>query len=186
MQQDETDKRAEAIFDANQENICYGLLLKKYTDDILQASDAQIEQAAWDTVPNVFTLFWSFRIMVACGIYFILLFTYAFYLAQKRRLDKHRWFLWVCLFSLPLPWVATQVGWLVAEYGRQPWLVEGLLPTFMGVSSVSANSVLISLAGFVLFYSALAIVELFLMIKYIRLGPDGIYAKNDFSVQVER
>lgn len=186
LQKDPTDKHAEGIFDANQENIGYGLLLKKYTDDVLHASPEQIQQAAWDTVPNVFVLFWAFRIMVACGLYFIVLFATAFYLAQKRRLHKHRWFLWLALFSLPLPWVATQVGWLVAEYGRQPWLVEGLLPTFMGVSSVSANTVLISLSGFIFFYSTLAIVELFLMIKYIRLGPDGIYSRDDFNIQVEK
>lgn len=186
LQVDPSDKHAEDLFDANQENIGYGLLLKKYTDDVLHATEEQIQKAAWDTVPNVFTLFWTFRIMVACGLYFIVLFATAFYLAQKRRLDKHRWFLWVALFSLPLPWVATQVGWLVAEYGRQPWLVEGLLPTFMGVSSINASSVWISLLGFIFFYSALAVVELFLMVKYIRLGPDGIYSNEDFSVRTNR
>lgn len=181
LQIDPYDRNAESILTANQENIGYGLLLKQYTDDVLHASPAQINKAAWDTVPDVFTLFWTFRVMVACGLYFILLFAVAFYLAQRRRLNKP-WFLWIALFSLPLPWLAAEMGWVVAEYGRQPWVVDGLLPTFMGVSSLSASSVWVSLCGFVFFYTVLAVVELYLMVKYIRLGPDQLFHPEDFSV----
>lgn len=180
---DPTDKHAVDVLDTNQENIGYGLLLKQYTDNVAQATPEQIEKAAWDTVPDVFTLFWTFRVMVGCGFYFIALFGVAFYLCQRRRIMNHRWFLWIILFSLPLPWLAAEMGWVVAEYGRQPWVVEGLLPTFMGVSSLSASSVWISLIGFILFYSVLAIVEIYLMVKYIRLGPDGIFKPEDFSVR---
>lgn len=183
LQIDPNDKHAEDTLDANQENIGYGLLLKQYTNDVQHASNEQIEKAAWDTVPDVFTLFWSFRIMVACGLYFIALFAVAFYLAQRRRLVRYRWFLWIALLSLPLPWVAAEVGWVVAEYGRQPWVVDGLLPTFMGVSSLSASSVWISLFGFVFFYSLLAVVEVYLMVKYIRLGPENLFKEDQFSVQ---
>lgn len=183
LQIDPTDKRAETMLDDNQGNIGYGMLLKKYTDDIIRATPEQIDQAAWDTVPDVFTLFWTFRVMVGCGFYFIILFASAFYLCQRRRVLHNRWFLWVALFSLPLPWLAAELGWVVAEYGRQPWVVDGLLPTFMGVSSLSVSSVWISLVGFIAFYSALAIVELYLMIRYIRLGPDGLFTLEDFSVQ---
>ncbi|EKD71831.1 MAG: hypothetical protein ACD_46C00087G0003 [uncultured bacterium] len=182
LQIDPNDKRAEDILDANQENIGYGLLLKKYTDDVIRATPEQIEKAAWDTVPDVFELFWTFRIMVACGFYFIALFGTAFYLAQRRRILQNRWFLWLALFSLPLPWIAAETGWFVAEYGRQPWVVEGFLPTFMGASSVSAANVWISLIGFIFFYSILAVVELYLMIKYIRLGPDKLFRPSDFGV----
>jgi cytochrome d ubiquinol oxidase subunit I len=180
------DKRAEDILTVNQENIGYGLLLKKYTDDVTNATPKQIDQAAWDTVPDVLVLFWTFRVMVACGFFFIILFATAFYLTQRRRILVHRWFLWVALFSLPLPWLAAEMGWIVAEYGRQPWVVEGLLPTFMGVSSVTADSVLISLVGFIAFYSILAVVELYLMIKYIRLGPGSLFSLKDFSIQPEK
>lgn len=183
LQSDPTDKHAEDTLDANQDNIGYGLLLKQYTDDVQHASSEQVEKAAWDTVPDVFTLFWTFRAMVACGLYFIALFGLAFYFAQRRRLGRYRWFLWIALLSLPLPWLAAEMGWVVAEYGRQPWVVDGLLPTFMGVSSLSASSVWISLIGFVFFYSILAVVELYLMIKYIRLGPESMFAADDFSVQ---
>lgn len=177
------DKHAEDILHANEENIGYGLLLKKYTDVVMDATPEQINQAAWDTVPDVFTLFWAFRIMVACGMFFVFLFSLSFYFAQRRRLATYRWFLWIAVLSLPLPWIAAEMGWVVAEYGRQPWVVDGLLPTFMGVSSLTSSSVLISLCGFIIFYSLLAIVEIYLMVKYIRLGPDNLFDKKSFSIQ---
>lgn len=182
LQTDPNDKNAQNLLDANQDNIGYGLLLKKYTDDVVRASPDLINKAAWDTVPNVPVLFWTFRIMVGCGLLLLMLFATAYYLCQRRNITEYRWFLWAALFSLPLPWVAIESGWIVAEYGRQPWVVEGLLPTFMGVSSVDASSVWISLLGFVFFYSLLAVVELFLMVKYIKLGPDNLFGKKDFSV----
>ncbi len=148
----------------------YALLLKRYRADILNATDAQIHAAALDTVPDVLVLFWAFRAMVGCGLYFIALFALAFYLASRRRLEQ-RWFLALALLSLPLPWLAAELGWIVAEYGRQPWVVEGVLPTFLGASSVPAGNVWFSIAGFVLFYSTLAIVDVYLMVKYIRIGP---------------
>lgn len=182
LQLDPNDKRAELMLESNQQNIGYGLLLKKYTDDVVRASPELINKAAWDTVPDVPTLFWTFRIMVGCGFFFLFLFGAAFYLCQRRQIDKYKWFLRLALFSLPLPWVAIESGWIVAEYGRQPWVVEGLLPTFLGVSSVTATTVWISLIGFVFFYTILAVVELFLMVKYIKLGPDGLFTTKDMSV----
>jgi cytochrome bd ubiquinol oxidase subunit I len=183
LQIDPSDKHAEDVLDANQENIGYGLLLKQYTDDVMSATSEQINQAAWSTVPDVFTLFWTFRVMVACGFYFILLFAAAYYLSLRRRVANKRWFLWLALISLPLPWLAAEMGWVVAEYGRQPWVVDGLLPTFMGASSLSASSVWISLCGFIFFYTALAIVEVYLMVKYIRLGPDNLFNLSDLSTE---
>jgi cytochrome d ubiquinol oxidase subunit I len=181
LQIDPYDRHAEETLDANQNNLGYGLLLKRYTDDVTHASAELIDKAAWDTVPDVPTLFWSFRIMVGCGFYFIAFFALAFYFCQRRQIAKRRWFLWLAFFSLPLPWIAIEVGWLVAEYGRQPWVVEGLLPTFMGVSSVSATNVWISLLGFIFFYTILAIVEVYLMVKYIRNGPEKLFSIADFS-----
>jgi cytochrome d ubiquinol oxidase subunit I len=75
------------------------------------------------------------------------------------------------LWSLPLPWIAAELGWVVAEYGRQPWAIDGVLPTFLAASSVSAAQVLFTLAGFVVFYSSLLVVDIVLMRKYIRMGP---------------
>jgi cytochrome d ubiquinol oxidase subunit I len=167
---------AKLAFQQYQSDLGYGLLLKKYSENVVDATEEQIQLAAHDLKPAVKPLFFSFRLMVGCALWFIALFATGFYLLLKRQLLTKRWYLYAAFFSLPLPWVAAELGWIVAEYGRQPWIVHGILPTFMGTSSVSTSQVLISLSGFFLFYSVLAIVEVFLMVKYIRLGPDRYIA----------
>lgn len=109
--------------------------------------------------------------MVALGMFFIALFGVAFYLASTRRLQSSRLFLNVALWALPLPWIAGELGWYVAEVGRQPWVIEGVLPTFLAISSLSAANVMTTLIGFITFYSALLAVDIYLMTKTIRLGP---------------
>jgi cytochrome bd ubiquinol oxidase subunit I len=150
------------------------LLLLKFTDDPAHATPEQIDAAAWSTMPNVPVLFWSFRVMVGLGLFFIAMFAAAFYLATRHRFDRHPWFLKLAFFSLPLPWIAIELGWIVAEYGRQPWAVDGVLPTFLGVSRTSAGNVWFSLLGFVVFYSALAVVDAMLIVHTVRRGPDGL------------
>jgi cytochrome d ubiquinol oxidase subunit I len=174
LREDKNNAQAKAILAAHDKDLGYALLLKRFIDDPRKATPDQIQQAANSTIPNVPVLFWSFRIMVACGVYFILLFGYSFWLSTKRKLDSKRWYLKLALCSLPLPWVAAELGWIVAEYGRQPWAIEGILPTSLGVSSVTAGQVWTSLAGFVLFYTALAIIDAVLMVKFARKGPDGL------------
>jgi cytochrome d ubiquinol oxidase subunit I len=174
LRQDRSNAQARAILAANDKNMGYALLLKKFVDDPRNATPADIQHAADSTIHNVPVLFWSFRVMVACGFYFIALFLLAFWLASKRRLDAHRWFLKAAFWGLPLPWVASELGWIVAEYGRQPWAIEGVLPTALGVSSVTSSQVWVSLGGFVLFYTALAIVDGVLMLRYARRGPDEL------------
>jgi cytochrome d ubiquinol oxidase subunit I len=169
-----SDLAARSQFSAHQADLGYGLLLLRYVDDPVNARPAQIDQAAWFTVPDVPVLFWSFRIMVALGLFFIALFATAFYLASRHRFERSRWFLKLSLVSLPLPWIAAELGWTVAEYGRQPWSIDGVLPTFLGVSTLHAGSVIASIAGFVLFYSTLAVVEVYLMLRMIRRGPEGL------------
>ena len=159
-----------AALETSMHDLGYALLLKRIRPDIENATDSQIHEAALSTIPDVPVLFWSFRIMVALGFYFIALFGVAFYLASRRRCGKP-WFLRLAMFSLPLPWIAAELGWIVAEYGRQPWIIDGVLPTFVGVSNVPASNVVASLVGFVLFYTALAAIDLFLIVKYVRLGP---------------
>jgi cytochrome d ubiquinol oxidase subunit I len=171
LRQDRNDTAARADFDQHVGDLGYALLLKRYTPAVTDATDQQIHDASWDTVPHVATLFWSFRLMVGLGFFFIALFASMFYLSCRRRLDRYPAMLWICLFSLPLPWLAAELGWYVAEGGRQPWTIDGVLPTFLSVSSVEAGTVWLSLSGFVLLYSALAVVELYLMIRTIRHGP---------------
>lgn len=177
LQKDRQDEQAKKEFEKYSADLGHGLLVKRFNEDVSNATEEQIIAAAESLKPKVTPLFVSFRLMVAAGLYLIFLFVVAFYLSTKRRLDT-KWFLKMALYSLPMPWIAIELGWIVAEYGRQPWVVEGVLPTFMGVSSITKGAVLTSLAGFVVFYSILAVVEVYLMVKYIRLGPDGMAAKQ--------
>ncbi len=126
-----SDEAARAQFASHQADLGYGLLLLKYTDDPSKATPEQIAQAAWSTVPDVPVLFWSFRLMVALGLFFIALFATAFYLSMRHSFERHRGFLRIAVLSLPLPWLAAELGWVVAEYGRQPWAIDGVLPTFL-------------------------------------------------------
>jgi cytochrome bd ubiquinol oxidase subunit I len=168
------DAQAHQTFEENKDDLGYALLLRREMVDPATASAADVQRAANSTIPNVPVLFWAFRVMVGCGMYFIALFAYSFWLSAKRQLDKKRWYLKLALWSLPLPWLAIELGWIVAEYGRQPWAIEGVLPTALGVSSISAGQVWLSISGFVIFYTALAIIDAVLMTKYIRRGPDGL------------
>ena len=154
----------------------YALLLKKFRPDIENATPDDIARAAASTIPDVPVLFWSFRIMVAIGFWFIALFAVAFWFSAIRKIDNYKWFLWAAILTFPLPWVAIELGWIVAEYGRQPWAVVGVLPTALGVSSTSAGNVAASIIGFVTFYSALLVADVYLLQKFIRLGPE---AAND-------
>ena len=174
---DQSDAIARAQLAAHADDLGYALLLKKIRPDVLNASDDEIRQAAWTIVPPVSPLFWSFRLMVGLGLFFIALFAIAFYLASIRRLQSSRLFLYVALWTLPLPWIAAELGWYVAEVGRQPWVIEGVLPTFLAVSSLSAANVATTLLGFIAFYSTLLIVEIYLMVKTVRMGPDIVESR---------
>jgi cytochrome d ubiquinol oxidase subunit I len=171
---DPADAVAKRAFDAHRADLGYALLLLRYVRNPAEATAEDIERAAWSTVPNVPVLFWTFRIMVALGFFFIGLFAYYFWLSAKQRIGTGRGALKLAFWSLPLPWIAAELGWIVAEYGRQPWAIEGVLPTFLGVSSTSAGNVWLSLAGFTIFYTALLIVDVFLMQRMIRRGPEGL------------
>ncbi len=167
----EADKQ---FLESNFHNLGYALLLKKYRSDIENTTEEEIKKAALDTEPKVFPLFYAFRVMVGLGMFFIILFAVSFYQMNiKRNFDK-KWLLKVCFYSLPLPWIAAEFGWIVAEYGRQPWVIEGILPTNLAVSSVAAGSVLASLIGFIVLYSTLLVVDLYLMAKYIKMGPKNV------------
>ena len=167
------DPAPRALLQAHVDNLGYALLLKQFRPDIQNATEGEIAAAAASTIPNVPVLFWSFRLMVGLGFWFIALFAAGFWFSAKLELDRHRWFLKAALLSLPLPWVAAELGWIVAEYGRQPWVIEGVLPTALGVSTTAAGNVLFSVIGFSVFYSALLVADLYLLIKYIRPGPDA-------------
>ena len=157
------------------DDLGYGLLLTRYTDNIPAATDAMIRQAAEDVIPTVWPLFFSFRIMVGCGVLMLLLLVTAFVKTARRNEYKSRFFLKLCLWSLPLPWIACEMGWFVAEFGRQPWSISGILPTYLSASTRTVTDLHLSIAGFTLFYSIFAVVEVWLLVKYARLGPSSLH-----------
>jgi cytochrome d ubiquinol oxidase subunit I len=162
-------------FDNIKDELGYGLLLKKYTQEVTDATEDDIKQAAWDTVPNVPVLFWTFRGMVASGFWMLLLISLAFYYSNTRGVEHKRWLLWALFFSIPIPWIAGELGWIVAEMGRQPWSIGGILPVDLSVSSIEISEVIGSLTGFFVFYTFLLFIELFLMIRFSRLGPSSLH-----------
>jgi cytochrome d ubiquinol oxidase subunit I len=171
----DTSAEAKADFERLKGDLGYGLLLKKYTPAVIDASDAQIKMAVNDTIPKVAPLFWSFRIMVGLGLLFLFIFSAAFWFLIRKRLAKQRWLLKLAVIAIPLPWVAAELGWVVAEYGRQPWTIAGILPTHLSASTLQPSSLYFSLAGFMGFYTLLLVIELGLMIRFTRLGPSSLH-----------
>ncbi|MCU0836420.1 MAG: cytochrome ubiquinol oxidase subunit I [Chromatiaceae bacterium] len=164
-----------AAFEEHKRNLGYGLLLKRYTDDPAQATEEQIRLAVKDSIPEVAPLFWSFRVMVAAGFWMLFLIVLGFYYNARRVVQEKRWLLRLFLLSIPVPWLAAETGWFVAEFGRQPWAIGEVLPTSIAVSSLTVSDLAISLTGFVLFYTVLFIIEMFLMFKFSRQGPSSLH-----------
>jgi cytochrome d ubiquinol oxidase subunit I len=122
-------------------------------------------------VPPIPITYWSFRGMLTAGILMILLALYALYLVLRKRVEQQRWFLRLLPWAIVLPYLANTTGWLMAELGRQPWVVYELMLTEQGVSVVvGAGAVLLSLAVFTLLYAALMGVDVYLLAKYARRG----------------
>jgi len=129
--------------------------------------------------PPVTLTFLSFRTMAAMGMLFMLLALMAWLISRKDRLESWPRFLRIMLYAIPLPYIACQIGWIVAEVGRQPWIVYGMLKTSDAVSTaVTAGQVWMSLAGFTLLYGFLAAVDLYLIVKYAKLGPEESSSKE--------
>ena len=162
------------IFEEHKKDLGFGLLLKKYTDDMAKITPQMLSKAVDDSIPRVTPMFWSFRLMVGMGVLMLILYGLCLFFSLKGSFIHKPWLLKFAMIMIPAPWIAIEAGWFVAEYGRQPWTVYGILPTHLSVSNIDAGHVILSLAGFVLFYTILGIVEVFLMVKYVRLGPASL------------
>lgn len=167
---DPTDMAARGQFETVRNDLGYGLLLRRYVEDPRLATPEQIQLAAWSTVPNVPVMFWTFRVMAGIGFLMIGLFATAFILCTLRK-HETRWFLRLAVLAIPLPWIAIEFGWILAEVGRQPWAVEGVLPTFLGASSLTVTQLWTTIIGFTVLYGALAVIEVGLILKAIKKGP---------------
>ncbi|MEJ2166603.1 MAG: cytochrome ubiquinol oxidase subunit I [Desulfobacterales bacterium] len=176
-------EQTKLLFNQNKENLGYGLLLKRYAPGVVDASEQQIKQAAQDTIPNVAAMFWSFRIMVGLGFYMLALIATSFYFCATRAFDQKRWLLKTLFYSLPVPWIAIELGWFVAEYGRQPWTIGGVLPTYLSASSLTSADLIGSLVAVIGLYTVFLIVEMYLMTKFVRLGPSSLHTGKYYFEQ---
>jgi cytochrome d ubiquinol oxidase subunit I len=128
-------------------------------------------QSPADAIPNVPLVFYAFRIMVILGGFFLLLFIVVCYFSQKKKFEESKWLQYVCLWSIPLAYITTQAGWVVAEVGRQPWAIQDILPVQAAISNIPVTSVKLTFFIFVALFAALLIAELKILIKQIKIGP---------------
>ncbi|KEY60889.1 cytochrome ubiquinol oxidase subunit I [Serratia sp. DD3] len=169
-----TDPAVRDAFNEKKQDLGYGMLLKRYTDNVADATEAQIQKATQDSIPRVAPLYFSFRIMVACGVIMLFIIGMSFLSVLRNRIGEKKWLLRAALFGIPLPWIASEAGWFVAEYGRQPWAIGEVLPTALATSSLSTGDVLFSMVLICGLYTLFLVAEMYLMFKYSRLGPSSL------------
>lgn len=128
----------------------------------------------YDTIPNVPLVFYSFRIMVGLGLLFVVLFVVSLWYAQKRKFDRFRVIPYAAIVCVPLAYIASQCGWIVAEVGRQPWVVQNLMPTNVAVTKIASEWVMTTFWMFALLFTVLLIAELKIMFTQIRKGVDEV------------
>ncbi|WP_421245732.1 cytochrome ubiquinol oxidase subunit I [Aeromonas sanarellii] len=174
LRADGGNAEARATFERHRADLGYGLLLTPYAKEIGKADEAAIARAVDDSIPQVAPLFWSFRLMVGIGVVLLLLFTAAFLQLCRGRLVQSTRLLKALFWSIPLPWMAIEAGWFVAEFGRQPWTISDVLPVSASVSLLQPGQLWFSLISIFLIYGTLLVVELFLLRHVIRKGPASL------------
>jgi Cytochrome bd-type quinol oxidase, subunit 1 len=167
------DSAARAVFDRTRGDLGYALLLKRYIESPLQATPEQIHDAAWSTVPSVPSIFFTFRFMVLIGFALLAVFLISLWYTM-REAEAPRWLFLLALWAMPLPWLAAETGWFVAEFGRQPWIIDGVLPTFLATSELGISDLVLTIVGFTAVYGVLAVIEVRLMLQAIKKGPDAV------------
>ena len=123
-------------------------------------------------IPPVPYVFYAFHVMITLGCYFLLLFIVVLWLIRKDRLYKMKWMLWVCVISLPIAYICLESGWIVAEMGRQPWVIESIMPTFAAISKIGAANVQTTFWMFAALFTVLLIAEVGIMVKQIKKGTE--------------
>lgn len=129
-------------------------------------------ESADQLVPFIPLCFWSFRVMVALGVLFILFFAVTLFFVYRRDIARYRWLLISGLVMLPLAYIASEAGWVVAEMGRQPWTIQDMLPTWIAVSDLESSYVALTFFIFLALFTALLIVEIRILCKQIKKGPE--------------
>lgn len=144
------------VFKANYSDFGYGYLSSPY-----------------DAIPHVPLVFYSFRIMVGLGMLFTLLFILSLWYAKKRKFEKFKLIPYLALVCVPLAYIASQCGWIVAEVGRQPWVVQNLMPTNVAVTKIASDWVMTTFWMFAILFTVLLIAELKIMFHQIKKGPEN-------------
>ncbi|MBW3811158.1 cytochrome ubiquinol oxidase subunit I [Aeromonas hydrophila] len=174
MRADGSNQAARATFERHRQDLGYGLLLTPYAKEIGKADEAAIAKAVADSIPQVAPLFWSFRLMVGIGVVLLALFAAAFLQLCRGKLVQSPRLLKALFWSIPLPWIAIEAGWFVAEFGRQPWTISDVLPVSASVSLLTPGQLWFSLISICFIYTSLLVVELFLLRHVIRKGPASL------------
>ncbi len=131
-------------------------------------------QSPQQTVPNVPLLFYSFRVMVGAGVFFMLLLAFVWRSNRRGTLVRQRWLLRVCIWTIPLAYLASQAGWVLAEVGRQPWAIQELMPVGIAASKLPSASVGVTFFLFLALFSALLVAEISILLRQIKIGPEKI------------
>lgn len=160
-------------------NMLSFLSYNKFTGEVTGINDlqAQYEEAygPGNYIPQVTSMFWSFRAMVGSGGLMVLLALIGLFFVWKDKLVKNKWYLKIMPFAIALPYIANTTGWLITELGRQPWIVYGLQKTAEGISpTVPVSYLLITLIGFTAVYGVLAVVDVMLIVKYAKKSPNQV------------
>lgn len=162
------------IYEQHKQDIGYAMLLQPFAKDIANADELALDKAAdYSLPPHTWSLFWAFRIMVAAGFIMLLLFILAMRYSIRHNQEKPRWLLKSAVFALPLPWIASEAGWFVAEFGRQPWAIAEVLPVHVAASNLTVFDVGLTLALYTLIYGVMFVAAFYLMQKFAKKGPSN-------------
>ncbi|MDR0806280.1 MAG: cytochrome ubiquinol oxidase subunit I [Enterobacteriaceae bacterium] len=169
-----TDPDIRAAFEQSKKDLGYGILLSTQAKDVNNATDDEIKAAAQSTIPEVAPLYYSFRLMVGCGFLMLVIIALSTYYVARNRIGEKPWLLHLAMYGIPLPWIACEAGWFVAEYGRQPWAVADMLPIAAATSELTSGDLWFSIILICGLYTLFLVAEMYLMFKYARLGPSSL------------
>ncbi|MBR4772380.1 MAG: cytochrome ubiquinol oxidase subunit I, partial [Bacteroidales bacterium] len=156
-QDDELAAQVRAVLDENVQYMGYGHLTKPE-----------------DVVPPVGVVFWAFRFMIGIGMLVALVLLLSLIFGWKDKLEGKKWLLWAAIICIPLVYIGGQCGWIVAEVGRQPWTIQGLLPVNVAISNLSAGAVRTTFFVFLAVFALFLIIEIRIMLGAIKKGPDTV------------
>ena len=156
-QDDELAAQARAVLDDNVQYMGYGHLSRPE-----------------DVVPPVGIVFWAFRLMIGIGMLVALVLLLSLFFSWKDKLEGKKWLLWAAIICIPLVYIGGQCGWIVAEVGRQPWTIQGLLPVNVAISSLSAGAIKTTFFVFLAVFAMFLVIEIRIMLGAIKKGPDTV------------